>query len=654
MKDVSILLPCLNEEYTLEKCIKNIKKVMNNSKYSYEILLCDNNSTDNSINIAKKNKIKYCIEEKKGYGNTLKNGISNANGKYIVMLDCDLSYDENDILKFISFLEQGYELVIGNRFKGKIDKNAMPFIHKIGSKMLSIYSNFLFKNDIKDYHCGLRAFKKDSIINLNLCSQGMEFASEMIIKAKIHHLKSKNINTNYYKDQRNRKSHLRTFRDGFRHLNLINKLKFDNSIIFRYFITFFIAFLILSGLLFLNALIPQKNIYSNTLKSFEYYYKNLKIGFLNNTNLEKEYYRIDYSADIKSLSMAYLIDEKHPFKSIVEMNFYPEIDYGFRDYTKMLKDNHKTESYSRYWQGQTIYLRPLLLLINVKNIYLINIIIFFILFAILLIKLFKINKVLFISFFLATISINMFIVPFCFEYIFPFLIAFIGSIYLLKMIKNNSKNLDILFLLLGIVTCFFDFLTCETITLTLPLFIYIYLKIVNNKKINLKEIIKYCFLWISGYGFMFFTKWIIDCIYFGSDFYKIIFDKAVVRVVDKTKSFLGVIFANYLKIIKCIFPLNKFKYSLTISVAIILLTIYYYIFNISNKRKFIPLILISLIPIVRFFILSSHTNRHYFFVYRAILPMIMLFIILTVNLMLNFLKKFFKSSKKYYIKLKLL
>ena len=105
--------------------------------------------------------------------------------------------------------------------------------------------------------------------------------------------------------------------------------------------------------------------------------------------------------------MAYLIDEKHPFKSIVEMNFYPEIDYGFRDYTKMLKDNHKTESYSRYWQGQTIYLRPLLLLTNVKNIYLINIIIFFILFTILLIKLFKINKVLFISFFLATISINM-------------------------------------------------------------------------------------------------------------------------------------------------------------------------------------------------------------------------------------------------------
>ena len=105
MKDVTILLPCLNEEKTLEECIKKIKKVMNKTKYKYELLLCDNNSDDKSLIIAKKNKIRYCIENNRGYGNTLRNGINKAFGKYIVMLDCDLSYDEEDIPKFIKYLE---------------------------------------------------------------------------------------------------------------------------------------------------------------------------------------------------------------------------------------------------------------------------------------------------------------------------------------------------------------------------------------------------------------------------------------------------------------------------------------------------------------------------------------------------------------------
>lgn len=646
MKDVTILLPCLNEEKTLEECIKKIKKVMNKTKYKYELLLCDNNSDDKSLIIAKKNKIRYCIENNRGYGNTLRNGINKAFGKYIVMLDCDLSYDEEDIPKFIKYLEEGYDVVIGNRFRGVLEKNAMPLSHFIGSKILSIYSNILFRNNVGDYHCGLRAFKKNEILKLNLKTQGMEFASEMIIKAKLTKLKVKNLPTNYYKDKRDKKSHLKTFKDGFRHLKLINKLKFENSIFFRYSIVFILTLIILLGILFVNCLIPQRKIYNNTLKSFDYYYKNLKIGYLNNNKLEKDYYKIDYAADIKSVSISYLIDEDSPVKSLIKMNYYPEIDYGFRDYPKMLQDNHKIESYSRYWHGQTIFLRSLLLFTNIQKIYYIFIFLFFLILIILFIKLLRTDKVLFISFFLSTIAINLFIVPFCFEYIFVFLIAMIGTLIILKMLENNSKNFDILFLILGMITCFFDFLTCETVSLTIPLIVYSYLKLKKQREISIKEVLKYCILWLLGYSLMFATKWIIDCIYFGNYFIKNIFSKASIRVIEKSENLLYVVFFNYLKIIKCLFPLNKTKYAFSISITLILITIYNFSFYLKNKIKWINLIIISTIPIIRFIILSAHVDKHYFFVYRALMPCIVIFNLYYVNIVSNFIQKRNACRKK--------
>ena len=216
---------------------------MDKSKYStqYDILVCDNNSTDNSIKICKKNKIKYTICKEKGYGNTLINGIKKSKANYLVMLDCDLSYDERDIPMFINELENGYDFVIGNRFKGTIEKKAMPLSHSIGSRILSEYANLLFHTSSHDYHCGLRAFKKDKIEDCNLKSPGFEFASEMIIKAKINNLKVKEIKTSLFKDERNRPPHLKTIKDGLRHLFLINKVKYNNSFIFRYLTTFIIA-----------------------------------------------------------------------------------------------------------------------------------------------------------------------------------------------------------------------------------------------------------------------------------------------------------------------------------------------------------------------------------------------------------------------------
>lgn len=223
-KKYTFILPCLNEEKSLAYCIQEIQKCINDKKLDAEILVVDNNSTDNSVNIAKKNHARVVICKEKGYGATLINGIKNAHGKYCIMADSDGSYDLYNIDNFIDGLNNNYDLVVGNRYLGGIKKGAMPLSHKIGVKFLSGFANLLFHTPIKDYHCGLRAFNKDSIDKLALSQPGMEFASEMIIKAKINNLNMLEVPTTLKKDLRNRKSHLKTFRDGFRHLFLICKL----------------------------------------------------------------------------------------------------------------------------------------------------------------------------------------------------------------------------------------------------------------------------------------------------------------------------------------------------------------------------------------------------------------------------------------------
>lgn len=228
-KEYTFILPCLNEEKTLEYCIKEIQKCIKDKKLNAEILVSDNNSTDNSVKIAQKNGARVVICKEKGYGAALINGTKNAYGKYCIMGDSDGSYDFYNIDEFIKGLNNEYELIVGNRFKGGIKKDAMSLSHKIGVKLLSTFANLLFHTPIKDYHCGLRAYKKDSIENLNLTHKGMEYASEMIIMAKINNLKMLEVPTTLRKDLRDRKPHLRTIRDGFRHLKLICELSINRK-----------------------------------------------------------------------------------------------------------------------------------------------------------------------------------------------------------------------------------------------------------------------------------------------------------------------------------------------------------------------------------------------------------------------------------------
>ena len=225
---LTVLIPCLNEEETIEECITKSLKMLNNSKIDGEVLVIDNYSTDKSYSIAKKSGARVIKEKNKGYGNALKRGIKEARGEYIIMGDADCSYDFDMCPLFLEKLEEGYDIVMGNRFKGGIEKGAMPFSHKyIGNPILSFIGKVLFNVKIGDFHCGLRGFNKEKIELLNLESTGMEFASEMICKSALEKYSFYEIPITLYKDKRvNTTSHLSSIKDGLRHLKLMLNIRF--------------------------------------------------------------------------------------------------------------------------------------------------------------------------------------------------------------------------------------------------------------------------------------------------------------------------------------------------------------------------------------------------------------------------------------------
>ena len=224
--ELTILIPCLNEEDTIEKCINMAFSFLENNNIIGEVLVIDYNSIDNSYNLACRSGARVIIEETKGYGSALIRGINESKGKYILMGDADCSYDFTAAYPFLEKLREGFDFVIGNRFKGGIKNGAMPFLHKyVGNPILSSIGRVLFKIEVGDFHCGLRAFNTKKIKKLNLSCIGMDFASEMIIEAKINNFKIAEVPIILYKDERiNCVSHLDTFKDGILHLKTMIKL----------------------------------------------------------------------------------------------------------------------------------------------------------------------------------------------------------------------------------------------------------------------------------------------------------------------------------------------------------------------------------------------------------------------------------------------
>lgn len=215
-------MPCLNEAETLAICIKKAQLFFDENQVNGEIIIADNGSTDGSIEIAKSHNAVVVNAKQKGYGSAIKAGINAANGTYIIMGDADDSYDFSNLMPYLKELRNGKDLVMGNRFKGGIEKDAMPFLHKyLGNPVLSFIGRLFFKINISDFHCGLRGFSKTAYDTMNLKTSGMEFASEMVVKSKLNNLSITEVPTKLHKDGRTRAPHLKTWSDGWRHLRFL-------------------------------------------------------------------------------------------------------------------------------------------------------------------------------------------------------------------------------------------------------------------------------------------------------------------------------------------------------------------------------------------------------------------------------------------------
>ena len=215
-------MPCLNEAETLAVCIEKAQRSLALDGIVGEIVIADNGSVDGSQQIATNLGARVVQVQEKGYGSALMGGIAAARGKYVIMGDADDSYDFSDLSPFVQQLRAGSDLVVGNRFRGGIKPGAMPPLHRyLGNPVLTTIGRLFFQSPCGDFHCGLRGFRKAAISKLDLRTTGMEFASEMVVKASLNNLRIAEVPTTLSPDGRSRPPHLRTWRDGWRHLRFL-------------------------------------------------------------------------------------------------------------------------------------------------------------------------------------------------------------------------------------------------------------------------------------------------------------------------------------------------------------------------------------------------------------------------------------------------
>jgi len=220
--ELSIVMPCLNEAETIGACIGKARAALEQANVAGEVIVGDNGSTDGSVEIAERLGAKVVHVKAKGYGSALMGGIAAAAGKYIVMGDADDSYEFGHIPRFLEQLRNGTDLVMGNRFRGGIKPGAMPALHRyLGNPVLSALGRLFFKTPVGDFHCGLRGFSAEAYRRMDLRTTGMEFASEMVVKATLLGLSVAEVPTTLSPDGRSRVPHLRTWRDGWRHLRFL-------------------------------------------------------------------------------------------------------------------------------------------------------------------------------------------------------------------------------------------------------------------------------------------------------------------------------------------------------------------------------------------------------------------------------------------------
>ena len=341
---------------------------------------------------------------------------------------------------------------------------------------------------------------------------------------------------------------------------------------------------------------------------------------------------IHYYADSIMLNIIYNIDNKKPLKSIMEAKYYEERYMDVNDgFVKTVLDNKKANhEYIRYWHGSILILKPLLILFSVDTIYLINRIILTILGLVVFIKLYKNSKKLSIAYLIGMIMTTFYIVPYCFEYSWVYYIMLINMLIVLKV--KDLKRIYPLFFITGILTCFFDFLSTEIITLFVPLIVYLW---INHKSFKKSFIIfiKCVILWTIGYMAMWFTKWILASLILNINAYDYVFDKAMLRInglqglPDKSIMYKGLFYRNF----NYLYPICIMDDKNIILFIIALFLIFTDYKNIKNKKLNIILLFIALSPYVRYLVLANHSYRHAFFTFRMQIITIMSLILIIFN-----------------------
>ena len=220
--ELTVVLPCLNERETVGTCVQKAIAALKKEGIHGEVIVADNGSTDGSVELAETQGARVVHVDHRGYGNALRGGIQEARSTYVLMADSDDSYDFTHIPRFIEQLRNGSDLVMGNRFLGGIRDGAMPPLHRyLGNPVLTAIGRLFFRSPSRDFHCGIRAFRKDSYERMDIRSTGMEFASEMVVKASLLRMKVSEVPTTLSPDGRSHPPHLRTWHDGWRHLRFL-------------------------------------------------------------------------------------------------------------------------------------------------------------------------------------------------------------------------------------------------------------------------------------------------------------------------------------------------------------------------------------------------------------------------------------------------
>jgi glycosyltransferase involved in cell wall biosynthesis len=219
---LSVVMPCLNEQQTVGACLRKAVATLRDKGIVGEVIVADNGSSDRSVDIARAEGARIVNVEEKAYGNALKGGVLAARGQYVLMADTDNSYDLAHIPRFLEKLRAGSDLVMGNRFHGGIKSDVMPLLHThVGNPGLTGIGRLFFGSPCGDFHCGIRAFRKHSFHRMDIRSTSMEFACEMVVKASLLRMHVTEVPTSLSRDGRSRPPHLRTWRDGWRHLRFL-------------------------------------------------------------------------------------------------------------------------------------------------------------------------------------------------------------------------------------------------------------------------------------------------------------------------------------------------------------------------------------------------------------------------------------------------